>query len=320
MFEAGDPYGDYASSQMFAAGNLPGSFYDLEPQYQERSYEVGAYGGPRYDATKYDFGQFTDEGIASSYMNPFYQNVVNPQLARATQEFNRQQNRSAAERVASGAMGGYREALGNALAGSEHARNLAEIQGKGSYGAFQAAQQQFERDRAAGIRAAEMAEEAKWRASQQGVDIFDRDRKAAVEALRMSDASALTAAKERAEVDRYNQERIFKEAALRRELASQARALGTENQAQALKRIALMQEIGAQDQALEQAGLSMAEEEAYRVQMDPIRRMEWFASMLGGNPSQYSYSQPVNPGGNILSSILGTGLGSMSLAKLLGNP
>tara|TARA_Y100000310_G_scaffold122397_1_gene121067 strand:- start:635 stop:1792 length:1158 start_codon:yes stop_codon:yes gene_type:complete len=319
MFERGDPYGDYASSQLFAAGDIPGSFYDLEPQYTAKNYDVSNYAGPRYEARQYDFGQFTDPGLAQSYMNPFYQNVVNPQLARATEEFNRQQNRSAAERVASGAMGGYREALGRAMAGSEHQRNLANIQGKGSFSAYESAQQQFQRDRAASIQASEMAEKSRLAASQQGIDVFGRDRDAGIQAAKLGEESAWRAAQERQRVAMENQNRLFKEADLRRQLATQARALGTEGQQRALQRISMMQEIGAQDQALEQAGLSMAEEEAYRVQMDPMRRMEWYGALLGGNPSQYTYAQPTQPGGSVLSSLLGTGLGSMNLAELLGD-
>ncbi|MBF86085.1 MAG: hypothetical protein CL489_16655 [Acidobacteria bacterium] len=130
MFERGDPLTDYAASELMAPG---------------------------YEGREFDFGTF-DQSASDQYMSPYMQNVVDAEKRTAMDEYARQQNRSDAERVASGARGGYREAVQQAIGGAQQGRVLADIQGRGSQRAFENAQQQFERDRGAAIQAARMGD------------------------------------------------------------------------------------------------------------------------------------------------------------------
>ena len=107
---------------------------------------------------------FTDTGIAQAYMSPYMQNVVDIQKQQAIRDFQQQQAGRGAEAVQAGAFGGSRQAVQQALAGEALQRQLADIQATGQQRAFEQAQQQFERDRAAresgerlGLSAAESA-------------------------------------------------------------------------------------------------------------------------------------------------------------------
>ena len=99
---------------------------------------------------------------AQRYMDPYMQTVVGRQQDDAITQFQRQQAGRAAQAVQAGAFGGSRQAVQQGLAEEALGRQLGDIQATGSQRAFEQAQQQFERDRAAGMtteqqRAAEAA-------------------------------------------------------------------------------------------------------------------------------------------------------------------
>ena len=104
MFERGDPLGDFAAQQAMAPG---------------------------YQKSDFDFGTF-DQSRAQEYMNPYMQSVVEAEKRAALDEYSRQKMRSDAERVASGARGGYREAVEQAVGRAQQGRVMSEIQGRGS--------------------------------------------------------------------------------------------------------------------------------------------------------------------------------------------
>ena len=116
-------------------------------------------------AQAFDFKpQMFDSGIAQQYMSPYQQNVIDVQKAQALLDFDRSQARRDAQAIQAGAFGGSRQAVQQALAGEDLQRRLGEIQAVGQQQAFEQAQQQFERDRAAresgerlGLSAAESA-------------------------------------------------------------------------------------------------------------------------------------------------------------------
>tara|TARA_B100000035_G_scaffold216061_1_gene185208 strand:+ start:35289 stop:36224 length:936 start_codon:yes stop_codon:yes gene_type:complete len=93
-------------------------------------------------------GQF-DSAAAQQYMSPYMQNVVDVQKAQAMLDFDRGQAGRDAQAVQAGAFGGSRQAIAQGLANEDLQRRLGEIQATGQQRAFEQAQQQFERDRAA---------------------------------------------------------------------------------------------------------------------------------------------------------------------------
>ena len=93
-------------------------------------------------------GQF-DSAAAQQYMSPYMQNVVDVQKAQALLDFDRAQAGRDAQAIQAGAFGGSRQAIAQGLANEDLQRRLGEIQATGQQRAFEQAQQQFERDRAA---------------------------------------------------------------------------------------------------------------------------------------------------------------------------
>lgn len=126
------------------------------------------YSGFGFDPTR-QFG--TDE--AARYMSPYMQAVVEDQKSQAIQDFERQAASRDAAAVQAGAFGGSRQAVQEALAEESLQDKLGSIGATGAQAAFQEAQQQFERDRAAqerqlGMEVGEFGRVQAGLASEQG--------------------------------------------------------------------------------------------------------------------------------------------------------
>ena len=132
-------------------------------------------------------GQF-DSDAAQQYMSPYMQNVVDVQKAQALLDFDRAQAGRDAQAVQAGAFGGSRQAVAQALAGEDLQRRLGEIQATGQQRAFENAQQQFERDRAAresAVRLGITAGESLTSQSAQLAQLGDLARKGDVQAAEL---------------------------------------------------------------------------------------------------------------------------------------
>ena len=123
----------------------------------------------------YEAEAFGPDAI-SSRMSPYMQQVVDVQKERAILDAQRQGAGRGAQAVQAGAFGGSRAAVQEALAGEALNRQLAEIQASGQQQAFEQAQQQFERDRAARADAERIGLGAGELAGQQARSLADLGR------------------------------------------------------------------------------------------------------------------------------------------------
>jgi len=259
-FDRGDMYAGQRDASMDAALGGLSSMQAIQPTYQEQ---------------QFDFGTF-DQGAAQDYMNPYMQSVVDQQMLAAGDEFKRQQTRSDAERVASGARGGYREAVDQAVARAQQGRVMADIQARGSESAYRDAQEQFERDRAAGITAA-----------------------------RMGDESAFRAAQERMDASRENQANLLRQAQAFADMGGRYSDLDAQAQAREAQRRGAMSTAGAERQTLEQAMRDQAFSEYMREFDYPMEQMRFLSGILAGVPTQAN-AYVRTPGPSILQQGLGT--------------
>ena len=132
--------------------------------------------------------QMFDSGIAQQYMSPYQQNVIDVQKAQALLDFDRAQAARNNQAIQAGAFGGSRQAVQQALAGEDLQRRLGEIQAVGQQQAFENAQQQFERDRAAreaGERLGLSAAESATQQAQSLAALGDRARAGDVQAAQL---------------------------------------------------------------------------------------------------------------------------------------
>lgn len=108
---------------------------------------------------------------ATQYMSPYQQavtDIAKREAMNEAQDLNRQLGSQAAK---AGAFGGSRFGVEQALLGSKLATNLTDIQTKGLQAAYENAQQQFERDRAAAAGAANLQAQTGLQAGSQLTNI-----------------------------------------------------------------------------------------------------------------------------------------------------
>jgi hypothetical protein len=98
--------------------------------------------GLKYTPTTTSF----DAAQAQSYMNPYLQASLNPQLEEARRQSQITQQQNAAKMTQAGAFGGSRQAILDAETQRNLGSNLANITGTGYNTAFNNAQQQFNAD------------------------------------------------------------------------------------------------------------------------------------------------------------------------------
>lgn len=273
MYAGGDPYADWAGGQLQYASGLPGQLGDISSGYGARDF---------------DFGEF-DQSAADKYMNPYVRSVLGYEKQAARDEFARNNLRTAAERTASGSRGGYREALQGFLGAGEEARTMAEIESRGMGRAYESAQQQFERDRMAGIQA-----------------------------TRMGDESGLNAARMAMQADLANQKRVMDQSRLAGTFAQMGMDFGTLGQAREMERIQAMEQAGATQRELEQTRINMQVEDFQRQRDHPWAQMSRLQGVLSGTPANIAGVQQYQQPANIMSQLLGLGIGYSEIQNMLG--
>ena len=112
-----------------------------------------------------------DATTRDQYMSPFSDAVTDRAIAEARRQGDVQANKFAMGSIGRGTFGGGREALMNTEGNARTNALIADLRAKGDQAAYESAQQQFERDRAAGMRAGEqnlVAERERRQMEQEG--------------------------------------------------------------------------------------------------------------------------------------------------------
>ena len=181
--------------------------------------------------SQYRAGQLDQDYVPLSYeenlerfMSPFQQNVTDIQKREAIRQSEMLGDKTADAATRSGGLGGYREAIMQAERERNLGQQLDDIQARGSQAAFQSAQQQLERERAAGLGAAQFGLqkfgiEERGRQAQEQLDqrAFDAGERARQEAARLG----LTAAQQN-EAAQQAQEKFAQSAFAQTEQSRQA--------------------------------------------------------------------------------------------------
>jgi len=123
-----------------------------------------------YTPGKFTTNSFNDSGMASQYMSPYMQNVVDVQKQAAIRDAKQGQLLGNLGASRQGTYGGARQLL----AGTERERNLGTqlggIQATGSQAAFEAGQRQFEAEQNRGLQAQQYGEQSRQFGSSQGLN------------------------------------------------------------------------------------------------------------------------------------------------------
>jgi hypothetical protein len=177
--ESNQPYVSYGGQRI--AGFTPDTQAGFEQtrnvqgaeNVQAGSALVGAAGLQGLGASNYQANPIQQSSFGSQqaeqYMSPYMQQVIDRQKSAAVQDFQEGQAGRDTQAIRAGAFGGYRQGIQEGVAQRGLGRQLSDIEGAGRQRAFEQAQGQFERDRAASIQAQGLTEQQRLAGAQFGL-------------------------------------------------------------------------------------------------------------------------------------------------------
>lgn len=243
-----------------------------------------------YSAQNYNPQQWTDPGVAQSYMNPYQQQVTDINKRQAFVDYGQQQQQRNSQAASAGAFGGYRQGIVQALDDRTFNQQLQDIQNTGANNAYNTGLGAFNQDRSALIGANQINQQNQQAQSQLG----------------MSAAGA------------NNQYGL---AAAQQNLATgQAQAgLGQATQAAGQADVNALLNTGGIQQAQKQQGLDVAYQNFIDQRDYDRQNLNWMSGILRGVPvTANSSTTGYQASPSALSQISGLGLGAAGLSKILG--
>jgi hypothetical protein len=290
---------------------------------------------------------------AAQYMSPFIQQALEPQMREAMRNAQQQQLGANLGSVRQGTYGGARQALAQTERERNLGQQLGDIQSRGLQAAYESAQQQFERDRAARMTTAQQNQQAALGVQQLGTQTgtqfalanlsneqqarvnnqalqFQAQGMNAENALRAALANQQTGlaalqANQQADLDRQRMAEQSRQFGSQQGLAGLAQAgqmgqtlanIGSAQSQADQARFGLQTSTAAQQQAIQQQRLDMAYQDFMRQRDYPMEQLQQYSSLLRGvpvTPNSTTSTYAQQPG--IGQQLLGTGLGAASIYK-----
>jgi len=281
---------------------------------------------------------------AEQYMSPYQRAVTETQKREAQRQAAMQKAGRSAAAVRSGAFGGSRQAIQEGMAEEALQRQLGDIEAAGTQRAFESAQAQFERDRAASLA----SQQANLRANLEaplanqhaGLTAGQANLGAAIGTQQLGTQAGLEAAKANQAaglgISQMQLDAIKQASAERQQARQQAfgNKLAALQQAQAgaqglagmggtlmgipgmaqqleLQRLAAMQQGGGYIDALTRQAMDLQYQDFINQQNFPYQQMNFLSGILGGVPTgmQVEGVQFARPAGGGLSGLLTSGAG-----------
>jgi len=249
---------------------------------------------------------------AAQYMSPFVQQALEPQMREAVFNAKRGQLTEDLGAARQGTYGGSRQLL----AGLERERNLgqqmSDIYGRGMQSAYESAQQQFERDRAAqmGVNAQNL--QALLQTQQLGTTV-------GLDALRANQTADLEAQRLAEQSRQFGSQQGLAGLAQANQSAQTLANIGQVQQNADLARLGFQQTTAAQEQALNQQMRDLDYQDFLYERDYPYMQYQRYANLLSGVPqATQSTSTQSAPSPGIAQQLLGAGLGAYSTYKMFG--
>lgn len=293
-----------------------------------------------------EVGEF-GSGTAQQYMSPYQQAVTDAQTREAIRQAQMQKAGRGAAAVRAGAFGGSRQAIQEGLADEALQRQLADIQATGQQRAYESAQAQFERDRAASLASQQAnlraALEAQMANQQAGLTAGQANLQAGLATQQLGTQAGLEAAKAsqagdlatwQMQLDAIKQASAEQQQQRQYDFANRLAALqqaqsgaaglaglsgammGIPGQAQQLElqRLAALQQAGGAIDTKTQQALDLAYQDFINQQNYPYQQLNWLQGILSGVPigMQAESVQFQRPASGGLTGLLTSGAGLLS--------
>ena len=249
---------------------------------------------------------------AQQYMSPYVQNVLNIQKQQAIADAQKGQLTQNLGAARQGTYGGSRQLLAATERERALGQQLGNIEATGLQSAYESAQQQFERDRAAQMGVGTTNLNAllgvQSLGANTGLQAALANQQQNLEAQRLSEAS-----------QQFGANLGLQGAQAYGQMGQTYANLGTAQQQADLQRFNAQNAIGAQEQAQGQQGLDIRYGDFLRQQNYPMEQLGLQSNILRGLPTAVNTTQTTSaPAPSVLGQVAGAGLSALGYAKLLG--
>lgn len=287
-------FSDPQQQAFSAVGNLTGANDPTLNQATGLTSQLAQGPGSQYSAGTYNPNLMSNAGIfdtaaAQQYMNPYLNTVLDSQLTRANQRWTEQELNRKSAAARSGVFGGYRQGVQSEMAMRDFNQSVNDIEANALFNAYNNAQMQFERDRAA----------------RMGTEQFNIGH--ALQAFNANQGAQQTA-------EQLRQGGIGQLLSASNQLYSQG--LGTLDAER--QRIAALQNIGLQQQQQEQASLDLGYQDFQAQQNWDLNQLNYLNAIMRGIPIQSSTTVSQYENANPYSQLLGLGLNGLALSQIFG--
>lgn len=279
-------------------------------QYNPSQFGAQQIGMPNLNYFQMQAPQQFGSAQAQQYMSPFLQQALEPQMREAVTSARRGQVAQDLGSSRQGTYGGSRQRLASMERERNLGQQLGDIQSRGLQSAFENAQQQFERDRAAGMTAGMENLRANLGTQQlgttTGLEALRANQTADLERQRMGEQSRQFGAGQG--LAAYGQLGQFGQTMTN---------LGSAQQQADLARYGLQTSTAAQEQALGQyrRDLDLGDFEYQRD--DPYRRLSQYGSLMSGVPQAMTSTMTTSgPRPSVGSQLLSGGVGALSMYNM----
>ena len=351
QFAVGSALAEQAGRQSLQAANYAPGQFNIE-RVNAQTYNApgmqAAQTGFRPDLQYFQMAAPQQFGAqqAAQYMSPFIQQALEPQMREAVFSAKRGQLAQDLGAARQGTYGGSRQLL----AAMERERNLGQqlgdIQARGMQSAYESAQTQFERDRAAQQQAQQANLQAQLGVQQLGTQTgmqvalanLDADSQARVQnlaaqlqtqGLNADQAMRAALANQQSNLEAQRMGEQSRQFGAQQGLAALAQAgqmgqtlgnLGQYQQQSNLQRLQAQSAAAEQQQAMQQRELDMRYADFLRQRDYPVEVLGQYSNILRGLPITPSSTQTTYaPPPSAASQALGVGLGALGLSKTLGS-
>jgi hypothetical protein len=235
--------------------------------YTPTTYTAGAFGAP----------------TAAAYMSPYQTAVTDVAVREAEKQRDLAKSAGALGSIQRGTFGGARQALLQAEQGRGAAQNIADIRAKGQEAAYQNAQTQFERDRAAQMQAAQLSQQGQQYAAGLGKELGVAGLQTGLEA------------------------------------ATKTGALAAQEQTSNLERLKAQAASAGEKQALQQEIDNLKYQQFQEQQNYQKSQLDYLSNILRGNAAALGTTQvQYAPAPSLASQLGGVGLAGLGLYNILG--
>jgi len=248
---------------------------------------------------------------AQQYMSPFFQQALEPQMREAVFSAKRGQLAGDLGAARQGTYGGSRQLLASMERERNLGQQLGDIQARGLQAAYESAQGQFERDRAAGMNVGQQNLQSLLQTqqlgAQTGMQAALANQQQNLEAQRLGEQSR-----------QFGAQQGLAGLQAAGQMGQTLGNLGQYQQQSNLQRLQAQAAAAQEQRGLQQQYLDQAYADFLRQRDYPMEQLGQYSNLLRGLPMALSSTNTsYAPPPSMASQVLGTGLGALGMYKTL---